>query len=178
MPTTLRTPHYLSITAVVAWTVYLLLDYLGFHGRMLKDFLAFPYAGLVGIYTVIAAAVSFLAYRRLHKSNGQPFQLSFRGIGVYGLVLLTALSSIAAFSLAERLPQTGLSQRLFYFTAYGTYHVVGLFVLATSAFGIGSVLLSRYRERLESSYNLISISLGMAKATGALSVLSSGLMVV
>ncbi|OAV44846.1 hypothetical protein [Lewinella sp. 4G2] len=162
MPTTLRTPHYLSIAAVIIWTIYLLLDYLGFHGRMLKDFLAFPYAGLVGTYVVLGGVASFLAHRKLSKTEGQAFQISFRGISVYGLVLLTALCSIAAFSLAERLPQTGLSQRLFYFTAYGTYHVAGLFILATSAFGIGSVLLSRYRERLKSSFNLISIALGIS----------------
>ncbi|MEM6397372.1 MAG: hypothetical protein AAF741_13575 [Bacteroidota bacterium] len=151
-----------AIILGLIWSLFIFLDYLVHHPDMTKAIANPPYLGLLIFFTLTAGASVFWTSGKIKKAKNGIWNLGFRGIGFYGLILLFSAIIIGAFSAQSRLDDPGLGVRIPYFAVLSSIYAAGLVLVATVAFVYGNLWLKSIKSKYANTdYKLIAIAVGL-----------------
>ncbi len=140
--------RYLAKAGLLAWSGWVLLDYLAHHPNVTNALTGTAYYGWIIGFLLLGGGAAYLLRGRE--------TVAYRGILVFAGVQLLASLLLLAFGQHVSLPGATIGTRIFYFAGYGTLHLLGLLLIFTLCFAVGNLLLGQLRERIGRGYELVA----------------------
>lgn len=130
----------LAKLGVIAWSVWIVLDYVVHHPYLTKSLTTLPYAELLVPGLLLGAFAGYLVNKKIGASSAKSYAISYRGIWVYLLVQLVALVLVGAFVANALMPKLATSTRLGYFFGFSSLYFLGLLLMVIVGFALGNAV--------------------------------------
>ena len=155
----------------IAWSGWVILDYLVHHPYSTHAIVTIPYASLLIFLSAIGLGTSYFLYFKQKKSPKFIVKFPIRGIGLFVIVQLFASFILAAYTSSVSMPSGHFADRVLYFLLLSTLLFLAFLLIVTWAYAIGNLFFRQLKLWYDKSYSLICIALGFSIIGGVLCIL-------